>query len=130
MNLKGVKKFQGLLLALVLLPFYSAGEAKALPKIDIDQDNDMELYQQVQVWNITTLSNDPNIGTRNNTYIRRGRIGAKGHFYKKMFFIMLLLILITWVRMDSQKHLVPPSLLTIQFLTFWKLILLLKLIQP
>jgi hypothetical protein len=86
MNFKGSKKYASFLLVLAMLPFLSGGEALALPKIDIDQDNDLELYQQVQVWNITTLSNDPKIGTRNNTYIRRGRIGAKGHFYKKMFF--------------------------------------------
>lgn len=51
----------------------------AFPKIQIDEEKDLEIIQMVQVFNTTTL-----ISNRNDTFIRRGRLGVQGHIKKEI----------------------------------------------
>lgn len=73
----------------ILSTLFITKEALALPKLEFNTDDDLEIYQQVQAWNVTTLGSG-STGTRNDTYIRRGRIGTKGHLFKKLFFFNAL----------------------------------------
>ncbi len=76
---------------ITIILFLISPEANALPKFEIEKGTDLELYQQVQVWNLTTISPTSGINARNDTFIRRGRLGTRGHFYKNTFFYNILM---------------------------------------
>ncbi|ACO03444.1 MAG TPA: porin [Persephonella sp.] len=63
--------------------------ASAAPKFYFGDGKDLEIFQMVQVWSIYTMENDavnPNMDARNDIYIRRGRLGVKGHIRKDITF--------------------------------------------
>ncbi|MFN8576462.1 MAG: porin [Candidatus Sericytochromatia bacterium] len=51
--------------------------ALSFPKIQIDEEKDIEFIQMIQVFNTTSLNS-----IRNDTLIRRGRLGVQGHIKK------------------------------------------------
>lgn len=56
----------------------------ALPKIEYEKDKYIEFFQAIQLFNITTISNDSNIDSRNDLFIRRGRFGLQGKLEKDL----------------------------------------------
>ena len=46
---------------IIATTLFISKEAYALPKFEIDNGTNLKLYQQIQVWNFTTLSSDPSL---------------------------------------------------------------------
>ena len=54
------------------------------PKFQIDEDKSLEIIQMVQLFNTTTFNFGDGSETRNDTFIRRGRIGFQGNIKKEL----------------------------------------------
>ncbi|MFH1729957.1 MAG: porin [Pseudomonadota bacterium] len=72
--------------------FLLAINAFAGPKMEFGEGNTLELFQQVQVWDIATFDAVDSAGTSispfNDLYIRRGRIGTKGKIFDDIFYLV------------------------------------------
>ncbi len=83
------KLLKGTVLGLGAAALFASSSVQAAPKFYFGDGKDLEIFQMVQVWNIYTLENDsfnPDMDSRSDLYIRRGRIGVKGHLRKDISF--------------------------------------------
>ena len=83
------KLLKGTVLGLGAAALLATSSAQAAPKFYFGDGKDLEIFQMVQVWNVYTLENDsfdPDMDSRSDLYIRRGRFGVKGHIRKDISF--------------------------------------------
>lgn len=64
---------------IVFISIFISRIVTAFPKIQIDEEKDIEIIQMVQIFNTTSLNL-----IRNDTLIRRGRLGVQGHILKNL----------------------------------------------
>ncbi len=64
--------------------------ADAAPRFNFEDNKYLEIFQMIQVWNAYTIdakdSNGEPVDDRLDTFIRRGRIGVKGHIREDLNF--------------------------------------------
>jgi hypothetical protein len=74
-------------IGIVLVILSTAATASAV-SLDFGEGRDMDIFFMVQFWNTTTFDakNDQgeDVQNRNDFFIRRGRVGVKGHFRPKI----------------------------------------------
>ncbi|WP_457623522.1 porin [Persephonella sp.] len=74
---------------LIFILLFTTGKSFSLPEFRYDDGKYIKFFQMVQIWDVYTVKNEPagsNINSRNDIYIRRGRIGAKGKIYDNLYF--------------------------------------------
>ncbi|WP_457622453.1 porin [Persephonella sp.] len=74
---------------LILTSLFITGSSTAGIKFELDDGKNLEIFQMVQIWNVYTIDNElagTDIESRNDIYIRRGRIGFKGQINEDVSF--------------------------------------------